>query len=56
MKYHVTLIFKRGPSCGLEVDAADEQEAKQAAHREAQQYGFLHPVKKATVRPAEVAA
>lgn len=53
MKYHVTLDFKRGPSYGGEVEADDEQEAKQAAHRDAQQSGFFHPVKKATVRPAD---
>jgi hypothetical protein len=57
MKYHVTLDFKRGPSFGpVDVDTATEGEAKQAAHREAQLNGFTHPVKKATVRPAEVAA
>jgi hypothetical protein len=50
MRYHVTLDFKRGPSFRGEVEADDEAEAKQAAHREAQNKGLLHPVKTATAR------
>ena len=52
MAYQVTIDFKRGPSCGLNVIAEDKSEASRKAMAEAVSYGFTAPIKKVTVREA----
>lgn len=51
MTYLVNLDFKRGPSFAIVVSASSEQEAIDFVRREAPQYGFDQPVKKAKAIP-----
>lgn len=52
MNWKVTLDFKRGPSFGMVLPADDKATAIAKAKREAVDFGFDEPVKKAVAVPA----
>lgn len=50
--FHVDIEFQRGPSFCVNLDAADEATAKQAARQLAIGCGFTNRITKITVREA----
>jgi hypothetical protein len=53
MQYRVEILFKKGPSFEINIDAADMTKAREQAIEEARIFGYDATVRKTTVQPAE---